>query len=363
MQSHVAFILDDLAKKAVAEIITLFDNTFAAFIEELCKKQNEIDQLKKKFESQANVNTAGNIVQEKLSALPSVEEFSVSLQTSNEDVERKSSSPVTQWDFPDEQQYEFEGINDDSQAPLLIDEEVDDASTERLENPFDGISSECDGDKLGVLEFELKAAEMGRLAEEVQSGTLLLSHSPSPDINHYDNSSIPVRRKVGRPRKVPKIAAAETSETTTAEIEEADRIPALENKKRRKVRKVTSTMTCSECKQVFYRPKDFIKHRFSHKQKQLLRCEWCGITFPFQSQMVNHVRIHTGERPFSCDICDKAFISKGQLRTHMWYHKPKDKNESCSLCGADSTEHLDGYKPRRRSTRPCTKCGKAKSVT
>lgn len=111
MQSHVAFILDDLAKKAVSEIITLFDNTFAAFIEELCKKQNEIDQLKKKLESPADdVNTAENIMQEKLSALSSFEEFSVRLQTSNEeDVERKSSSPVTQWDFPDEQQYEFEG--------------------------------------------------------------------------------------------------------------------------------------------------------------------------------------------------------------------------------------------------------------
>lgn len=240
---------------------------------------------------------------------------------------------------------------------------MDEASTECLENPVEGTRSECDGGgELGVLEFELKAAEMGRLAEEVQSGTLLSSHSPSP-INHIENSSIPVKKKVGRPRKVPKIAIAETSEPTTAETEETEKIPALENKKRRKVRKVKNTMTCSDCKQIFYRPKDFIKHRFSHKQKQLLSCEWCGITFPFQSQMVNHVRIHTGERPFSCNVCDKAFISKGQLKTHMWYHKPKDKNESCSLCGADSTEHLDSYKPRRRSTRPCTKCGKAKSVT
>lgn len=111
VQSHVSFILDDLAKKAVAEIISLFDNTFAAFIEELCKKQNEIDQLKKKLESSSDdVNTTGNIVQERLSSLSSVEEFCVSLQTSNEeeDLEQNYISPVTQWDFSNEQ-YEFEG--------------------------------------------------------------------------------------------------------------------------------------------------------------------------------------------------------------------------------------------------------------
>lgn len=230
---------------------------------------------------------------------------------------------------------------------------MDDASTETWENPFD--SAHGGGGELGVLEFELKAAEMGRLAEEAQSGPLQSSDSPSPDINHYENSSIPVKKKVGRPRKVPKIAVAETKKN--------EQIPILENKRKRKARKVTHTMTCSECRQVFYRPMDFIKHRFSHKQKELLSCEWCGITFPFQSQMMNHVRIHTGEKPYSCDECDKAFVSKGQLTTHKWFHKPKDKNESCSLCGVDSTEDLDDYRPRRRSTRPCAKCGKAKSVT
>ncbi|XP_076151953.1 uncharacterized protein LOC143135115 [Alosa pseudoharengus] len=375
VQSHVALILDDLAKKAVAEIITLFDNTFAAFIEELCKKQNEIDHLKKKLVSPQDVNTAGNIVHEKPSVL-SYGEFSVNLQTSNEqtDLEPKSSSTVvTQWDFPDEQQYDFEGVNDDSETSPLTEEEVDDTATVYSRDPVDCTRSEYGDGEFGELEFELKAAEVDRLTEEAESGTMVLRHSPTSNIHHHNaNSSIPRKKKVGRPRKspkigvgrprkLPKIAVAETTETTIAETQEVERIPAKDIRRRRKV-KVTSTMTCPECKQVFYRPKDFIKHRFSHKQKQLLTCEWCGITFPFQSQMQNHIRIHTGERPFSCNVCDKSFISKGQLKSHMWYHKSKEKGESCSLCGADSLESLEGYTLRRRSTRPCAKCGKAKSV-
>ena len=110
VQSHVAFILDNLAKKAVAEIITLFDNTFTAFIGELSKKQNEIDQLKKKLElPQADVNAVGSTVQEKPSVL-SYDETSFNRQTSNEEEPTSDcSTVVVQWDFSDEQQYDFEG--------------------------------------------------------------------------------------------------------------------------------------------------------------------------------------------------------------------------------------------------------------
>ncbi|XP_062379993.1 zinc finger protein 629-like [Sardina pilchardus] len=511
IQSHVALILDDLSKKAVAEIMRLFDNTFAAFLEELSKKQNEIDHLKKKLSPQDDdVDTAGNIVHEKPSVL-SYGEFSGDLQTSNEETDLKpksTSTTVTHWDFPDEQQYDFEGINDDSRTTSpLIEEEMDDTASEYSRDPV-----EYGNGEMGVLEFELKAAEVDRLTEEAESGMLrhsptsdihhnanlsmpiknkvgrprksgtrLLHHSPTSDIHHNANSSMPIKNKggrprksgtrllhhsptsdihhnanlsmpiknkggrprksgtrllhhsptsdihhnanlsmpiknkggrprksgtrllhhsptsdihhnanpsmprknkVGRPRKWIKTAVAETTETTTAETtetttaettettiaettetitaetEEVERIPVKDIRRRRKVT-ATSTMTCQECRQVFYRPKDFIRHRFTHKQKQLLTCEWCGVTFPFQSQMVNHVRIHTGERPFGCNVCDKSFISKAQLRSHMWYHKSK---ESCSLCGADSLQSLEGYTHRRRSTRPCTKCGNTKSV-
>lgn len=51
IEFRVAFILDDFAKKAASEITKLFESNFAAYIEELNKKQRHIDQLTKTLEA------------------------------------------------------------------------------------------------------------------------------------------------------------------------------------------------------------------------------------------------------------------------------------------------------------------------
>lgn len=116
VESHVAFILDDLAKRAVAEIMKLFDNTFAAFIEELNKKQNDIDRLTKTLHSNQVVDTTGKTSDETFPTSRHGE--SHGNHQSAEDSQHWAmgnmgqhclSTQVTQWDFPDEQQYIFEG--------------------------------------------------------------------------------------------------------------------------------------------------------------------------------------------------------------------------------------------------------------
>lgn len=247
----------------------------------------------------------------------------------------------------------------------LIEEEWEDTLAGQSEDPVDCTRSEYDDSELGVLEFELKAAELDSLTEEEESATLALTHSQTSDVQHHENSSVPGKKEVGSPRKLHNLAVAETTETTTSETKEVRSLPAKKKKRitTRKL-KVAFNKTCPECRQTFYRPTALKKHRFSHKQKQLLSCEWCGVTFFFKSQMLNHVRIHTGEMPFHCDVCDKGFITKGQHKIHMWRHKSKEKGGFCSLCEVDSTEALEGYTPRRSSRAvPCAKCGKTKPAT
>ncbi|KAL2098136.1 hypothetical protein ACEWY4_007343 [Coilia grayii] len=363
IESHVAFILDDLAKKAVAEIIKLFDNTFAAFIEELNKKQNDIDQLKKKlYSSQVHEDTAEKTLQEQLSLSrqgESLVNHQTIIENFNFEQHFRCSTEVTQWDFPDGQQYIFEGINDGGETHTF-EELGEDTAAAHSEGPVDCTRPESDGGEFGVLEFEIKADEPDRL-NEGESSMLVPSQSQTSDVQHKI-SSVQGKRKVGRPKST-NTAMAETTRTTTPG-QEAEEIPAKKQKRRRRKKiKATLSNICSMCNKSFSRPADLTKHRFTHKQKDLLSCSWCGATFPFMSQMMNHIRIHTGERPFCCHVCGRTFISNSQLKGHLWTHKSKELG-SCSLCGADSSESLEDDTSRRRSTRlvPCARCGKTKSV-
>lgn len=196
-----------------------------------------------------------------------------------------------------------------------------------------------------MMQFEIKASK---------SGVQVPSHSKTSEVQHK-MSSVPGKRKVGRPRLNAPRTIAIKKEPASQEI------PTKKPRRRPRGKRSNFPSVCSVCNEKFSRPVDLLRHRVVHNEKALLPCNWCGVTFPFRSQLMNHIRTHTGERPFSCDLCGKTFQSNSNLRIHMWSHKPKETG--CSLCSADSPASLEDDTSRRRSTRPCAKCGKIKSVT
>ena len=107
--------------------------------------------------------------------------------------------------------------------------------------PVDCTRSEYDDSELGVLEFELKAAELDSLTEEEESATLALTHSQTSDVQHHENSSVPGKKEVGSPRKLHNLAVAETTET-----KEVRSLPAKKKKRRgkRKLKVDLPEMVC-----------------------------------------------------------------------------------------------------------------------
>ncbi|XP_062250350.1 zinc finger protein Xfin-like [Platichthys flesus] len=61
------------------------------------------------------------------------------------------------------------------------------------------------------------------------------------------------------------------------------------------------------------------------KRTQMYSCPYCKITSTSRSKFLRHVRLHLRVKPFSCSLCKKNYCNKQYLQKHMLIHQAQKK--------------------------------------
>lgn len=64
-----------------------------------------------------------------------------------------------------------------------------------------------------------------------------------------------------------------------------------------------------------------LSERRNPVREKWFMCSFCGKSFDRISHLQMHHRIHTGEKPFHCGMCGRSFSQQSNLRTHQKTHK------------------------------------------
>nr|XP_043885111.1 zinc finger and SCAN domain-containing protein 21-like [Solea senegalensis] len=94
--------------------------------------------------------------------------------------------------------------------------------------------------------------------------------------------------------------------------------------------------TCSSCNKSFPRLSQLEEHKATHQTFKPFRCLECGKSFTQKTRLKSHQSVHTGERPFSCKICGKMFSRQDNCMRHERFHSGL-KPYSCGQCGKSFT--------------------------
>ncbi|XP_068195974.1 zinc finger protein Xfin-like [Antennarius striatus] len=127
-----------------------------------------------------------------------------------------------------------------------------------------------------------------------------------------------------------------TTDTTNAE----DHVSGKNNLRAKRLMSVwrmnQKLFICSVCNKGFLRLSQLEEHKATHQTYKPFRCLECGKSFTQKTRLKTHQSVHTGERPFSCKICGKMFSRQDNCLRHERFHSGL-KPYSCGQCGKSFT--------------------------
>lgn len=92
------------------------------------------------------------------------------------------------------------------------------------------------------------------------------------------------------------------------------------------------THACTFCDKRFVQKSDLEMHARTHTGYKEFKCAECGREFIKKSDLKTHMFIHSTVKPFNCDMCTKGFATKSKLKRHILVHlKNKLKEEKRKL--------------------------------
>ncbi|XP_061587380.1 zinc finger and BTB domain-containing protein 24-like [Cololabis saira] len=74
---------------------------------------------------------------------------------------------------------------------------------------------------------------------------------------------------------------------------------------------------CPVCNKAYANAQTLEVHLRIHTGERPFSCNQCGKKFTQSAHLKSHLNIHTGARPYTCSLCDKSFVIKYSLTLHM----------------------------------------------
>lgn len=378
-QSKLTSVMDVLTKTAVAEISKLFDNEFAVLKLEICRRDNEIETLKRKCieNERGKSHTLSSRAECLLPSLPSTaieqgtsgcSEVSVkrtlpdTRETLNRPAYGQPQENVPQ--LPDDsqrgfktiaiQRHKIDGFNlqlvkteeeRDIEDFQILDQSGSDPAcsegpnrpvTDEGEHVLWSPASERDSDGTmdsdgyyGIGQTPACFSKEMELLQHAMEGIDRGSRAETGfgDVFRRDET---VLSEQGR--TLGTNGQAHAGQLRAATVSSAKNMTLTNGNVRTPVQKHTGSETAAHPSvwaghtrlSLTTARQDLaaiLRSKRPHGKEKWFDCGYCGKSFDRLSHLQIHQRIHTGEKPYACSTCGRCFNQRSNLRTHQRNHK------------------------------------------
>ncbi|XP_077579971.1 uncharacterized protein LOC144201321 isoform X1 [Stigmatopora nigra] len=386
-QTQLSSIMEVLMKAAVAEISKLVDDNSAFLHQEISRKQNENEMLKRKLLAVENKNTQMQRLFENLvvdrtidgrnsthptGECPIMEDSNISFSIKEESPDEilwisdpanslqyqnvsdsfeedcpKSTrgDPFSSGEHRDqisslhslvkmekEETASVAFARDGCQLSSTKDSQLVDVSLDERDSQLwssimdeDDIETAFPDFSSVVDEYSDSFSEQTRKSQRSCSSAYEIEYPKDPSSSTFPlGSPQDPRKEQTYPQRRPRVGEASPSDGT---LRDAFSIPEAAER-----RPLQRGFVCNQCGKTFSRLHQFKLHQQSHKRKRAFWCAVCGKGFQCSSHLSIHHRTHTGEKPYSCLQCGKRFTQQSSLRVHQRTHSG-ERPYNCGECG------------------------------